>query len=268
MIGRMDLQGVGAVGGAGVAAAGVIGAVLVGRWNLKAVNKTADAGMAQADASYRAALDAVQTQGENERLQWKRTVQRETYATFLNSLMTLTEHATELMRVDILDWAGFQQQATTHRPLEAEVRHKLLLVKLEGPEAVAAAAQRLHDRARERSDTMAENFRWHHAHRLIETKRASHSDQFRRVQQLLPEARARYSSLNTAEPDDPVMSVLSELRSLLAGMELPVYHLPALCQESPYESLGITRQNLDEQIEEFLTAAREAINPAMPSVGT
>jgi hypothetical protein len=264
MISRMDLQGVGAVGGAGVAAAGVIAAVLVGRWNLKAVNSTAKAGMTQADASYRAALDAVKTQGENERLQWKRTVQRETYAAFLNSVMTLTEHSSGLLRIDSLDWAGFQQQAATHHPLEADLRHKLLLVKLEGPEEVAAVAQQLHDRARESSDNMAANFTYHYAYRLIDTKRATHPDQYRRVQQLLPEARGRFNSLNTAEPNDPIMAVLAELRTLLAAMEIPLGHLPAMCRESPYRSLERTRRSLDEQIELFLSAAREAVNAATP----
>jgi hypothetical protein len=264
MIGRMDLQGVGAVGGAGVAAVGVVGAVLVGRWNLRAVNRTAQAGLAQADATYRAALDVVKKQGTQAHQQWQRGVQRETYAAYLQSVLALTEHAEATMGTAPLDWSGFLQRMSDSRALEADLRHKLLLVKLEEPEEVSTVAQDLHDCVRLHADTLANNFRWWHAESLVNAQRGSRPEEWRRIQRLLPEARELWPTLNTSEPQDRVMAVISELRALLTTVGIPVDQLPALCRPTDLQATASTRRDLDARVDHFLAAARSAVNPAEP----
>lgn len=81
----MDLQGIGALVAAGVAAVSVPATLLVGRWQKKAALQTARAATAQAEATYRAALDAVRAQGLNEYDQWRRGIQRDAYAALLQS---------------------------------------------------------------------------------------------------------------------------------------------------------------------------------------
>ncbi|WP_189764221.1 hypothetical protein [Streptomyces xanthochromogenes] len=83
----MDLEGIGAVAAASVAGIGIPAAVLVGRWQMKAALRTADAttraGQPQAQAAYRAALDAVRAQANATHVQQRRAHRREAYASFL-----------------------------------------------------------------------------------------------------------------------------------------------------------------------------------------
>lgn len=83
----MDLQGIGAVSAAAVALISVPASMLVGHWQMKAALRTAEAanqaGLAQAESAYHAALDAVSAQADAALLQWRRGIQREAYASFL-----------------------------------------------------------------------------------------------------------------------------------------------------------------------------------------
>ncbi|MFE5028081.1 hypothetical protein ACFRAO_33420 [Streptomyces sp. NPDC056656] len=83
----MDLEGIGAIAAAAVAALGVPAAVLVGRWQmraaLRAAEETGRAGIAQAESTYRAALDAVRTEADAAHQQWRRGIRRDAYAGFL-----------------------------------------------------------------------------------------------------------------------------------------------------------------------------------------
>ncbi|MGW3736636.1 hypothetical protein [Streptomyces sp. NPDC005148] len=83
----MDLQGVGALAAAGVAAIGIPCALVAGRWQMRGAlaqaQETARAGLAQAESSYNAALDAVRAQAQTAHTQWTRGVQREAFVAFI-----------------------------------------------------------------------------------------------------------------------------------------------------------------------------------------
>ncbi|MGW5449233.1 hypothetical protein [Streptomyces asiaticus] len=81
----MDLQGVGAIAAAAVAAVSIPISPLVGRWQMRGAVKTAE-------ATYKAAVDAVRNQANLAHQQWRRGVQRDAYAAFL-----LAAHRVESM---------------------------------------------------------------------------------------------------------------------------------------------------------------------------
>jgi hypothetical protein len=91
----MDLEGVGALSAAGVALIGIPAALLVGRWQLRvalrAAEATSEAGIAQAESVYRAALDTVRAEASAAHVQWRRGIQREAYAAFLLAIHRLRE---------------------------------------------------------------------------------------------------------------------------------------------------------------------------------
>ncbi|MFJ9595952.1 hypothetical protein ACIRS3_24725 [Streptomyces virginiae] len=83
----MDSEGIAALAAAVVAGVAIPASMLVGRWQMKAALRTAEAtseaGLAQADSAYRAALDAVRAEANAAHLQWRRGIQRDAYASFL-----------------------------------------------------------------------------------------------------------------------------------------------------------------------------------------
>lgn len=119
----MDLAGIGAIAAAGVAAVGIPAALLVGRWQLKGQLKGAEAtqeasvraaeeaarvGVAQAEATYRAALDAVRATAAANHGQWRRTVRRDAY-------VQLVLAATEVERLSLPE----NESATTTEAVKA-----------------------------------------------------------------------------------------------------------------------------------------------------
>ncbi|MEU5001149.1 hypothetical protein [Streptomyces sp. NPDC021622] len=142
----MDLQGVGAIAAAAVTALGIPSALIIGRWQMRGALRTAEetarAGIAQAEASYEAALDAVHATAFAAHKQWRRAIQREAYATFL-----LAAHQTREAGERSTEEAG---EATTDEAF-ASLRSELsssfrslkeaqTIIELEGPDAVAAPA--------------------------------------------------------------------------------------------------------------------------------
>ncbi|MFG3363546.1 hypothetical protein ACGF0K_01035 [Streptomyces sp. NPDC048156] len=150
----MDLEGIGALAAAGVAAIGIPAALLVGRWQtraaLRAAEETGRAGIAQAEATYRAAIDAVRAESSAAHAQWRRGVQRDAYAAFLLAAHQVTD-AAERLEGD----SDISVIAESTEAREADLANArtglptaLLVVTLEGPAVVADAAQRMHMYAR------------------------------------------------------------------------------------------------------------------------
>ncbi|MCX4672339.1 hypothetical protein OG453_37700 [Streptomyces sp. NBC_01381] len=119
--------------------------LVVGRWQLRAAmraaEETAAAGLAQANAIYRAALDAVRAQGHIEHVKWRRGIQRDSYAAFLQSVLRYHDYASNLE--PSTEDEELRSRTAGLKPLEAEMSHKGWVVRLEGPEEVSAAARDL-----------------------------------------------------------------------------------------------------------------------------
>ncbi|MFF5481631.1 hypothetical protein ACFY5C_30485 [Streptomyces sp. NPDC012935] len=142
----MDLEVIAALSAAGVALIGIPATVLIGRWQMKAAMRTAEAtleaGLAQADSSYRAALDAVRAETYAAHLQWRRGIQREAYASFLLAAHRVVEvgerfvedNAQELPRESIRAGRIAIDDAL------ATLKATQTIIELEGPDDVAAPA--------------------------------------------------------------------------------------------------------------------------------
>jgi hypothetical protein len=141
----MDLEGVGAISAAAVAALGLPAAVVVGRWQmrgaLRAAEETGRAGVAQAESTYRAAVDAVRTEADAAHLQWRRGIRCDAYAGFLLAMTGCVQAAEALPRGRL----ETSQVLSTAEGGLTQAKHDLSaalwVVKLEGPPAVADAAE-------------------------------------------------------------------------------------------------------------------------------
>ncbi|MCX4851757.1 hypothetical protein [Streptomyces sp. NBC_00893] len=169
----MDLQGIGAISAATVAAIGVPATLLVGRWQfraaMKAAAQTAEAGIAQSESNYRAALDAVRAEGLNAHDQWRRGIQRQAYAEFLLASHQVAE-AVERLKEDGEKY-GDTENTSELRAVLANARSKLaatrLVIVLEGPDTVADAAGALADSTLNIARGVAwEASMWHAVHSL------------------------------------------------------------------------------------------------------
>ncbi|MFC9462817.1 hypothetical protein [Streptomyces sp. NPDC056983] len=155
----MDLEGIGAIAAAAVAALGVPAAVLVGRWQmraaLRAAEETGRAGIAQAESTYRAALDAVRTEADAAHQQWRRGIRRDAYAGFLLAMTRCVQAAEALPRERLetsQDLSGAENELTrTKNDLSAV----LWVEQLEGPPAVADSAGSVSSLALELTKTLA-----------------------------------------------------------------------------------------------------------------
>ncbi|MFB6958310.1 hypothetical protein ACFCYB_15050 [Streptomyces sp. NPDC056309] len=142
----MDLQGIGALSAAAVAAIGIPAALLVGRWQMRAAmhtaNEAARAGIAQAETAYRAALDAVRAEAGNAHQQWHRGVRRDTYAAFLLATTRSVQAASALPEESI---RAEELAAATARVRQerSDLTAALWTLRLEGPNEVAEIANRL-----------------------------------------------------------------------------------------------------------------------------
>ncbi|NUK05439.1 hypothetical protein HRW23_32585 [Streptomyces lunaelactis] len=146
----MDLQGIGAITAALVAAIAVPAALLAGRWQMRAALRTAEetgrAGIAQAEATYRAALDTVRAEASVAHLQWRRGVRREAYTSFLLASQRVTE-AAQRLRDDCFRLPTADMDALRDELLSAAtaLREASLIVSLEGPEDISDIANRVRE---------------------------------------------------------------------------------------------------------------------------
>lgn len=142
----MDLEGIGALSAAAVALIGIPASVLIGRWQLKATLRTAEAtseaGLAQAEAAYRAALDAVRAEANAAHLQWRRGIQREAYASFLLAANRVREVG-ERFVMDNAEDLSMERIRAGKAALEdtlATLKETQTITELEGPDSVAGPA--------------------------------------------------------------------------------------------------------------------------------
>ncbi|WP_445520939.1 hypothetical protein [Streptomyces sp. NEAU-174] len=133
----MDLQGIGALAAAAVAALGIPAAVLVGRWQLRAALRGAEvasqAGLAQAEATYRAALDQAAAQNSADDDQWRRGIRRDAWSAFLLSVEDVVKSSE----------AAFSGADVDLDPGLRSVQTAFVVLELEGPAPIVAAAERL-----------------------------------------------------------------------------------------------------------------------------
>ncbi|MFE9069217.1 hypothetical protein [Streptomyces violaceusniger] len=139
----MDLAGIGALASAVVAGLGIPSAIVVGRWQTKAAVRaaqaTSEAGQAQANATYRAALDSVRDQARTEHQRWRQSLRRDAWMTFLV--------AAETARATALRQAAEPSEPHTETAADAmrELGAAFTLVELEGPSDMADLARGVHN---------------------------------------------------------------------------------------------------------------------------
>ncbi|MFD3992443.1 hypothetical protein [Streptomyces sp. NPDC058583] len=150
MIG-MDLEGIGTLTAAGVAVVGVPATILIGRWQMRAALRsaeaTSEAGLAQAEAAYRAALDSVRAQANAGHLQWRRGIQREAYAAFLLAAHRVQEVGERFAAESEQDLSAESVRAgrAALDDALAALKAAQTIIELEGPDEVAAPAAAMTD---------------------------------------------------------------------------------------------------------------------------
>jgi hypothetical protein len=128
----MDLEGVGAVGGAVVAALAVVGSLITGAWSTRGA-------LAQADATHKAALEA----SANNDKQAHRSTRRDAYGAFLLESTQLYRKSQALLVVNFRDFSDLIAVCADLDRRSDELDAKLVVVQLEGPDSVAEAARDL-----------------------------------------------------------------------------------------------------------------------------
>ncbi|MEV6477015.1 hypothetical protein [Streptomyces sp. NPDC051657] len=129
----MDLQGVGAITAAAVAAVSVPTVLIVGLKQSKAV-------MQQAQSTYSAALDAVKAQATESHSQWRRGTQRDAYAAFLLAGHQVREAADRLLAEPTSDRSTLDGLMADVNKAKAAMRAAYVVVDLEGPSDLAFTA--------------------------------------------------------------------------------------------------------------------------------
>ncbi|WP_326809831.1 hypothetical protein OIE62_39655 [Streptomyces scopuliridis] len=164
----MDLQGIGAIAAAVVAAIAVPAALLAGRWQMRAALRTAEetgrTGIAQAEATYRAALDTVRAEASVTHLQWRRGVRREAYTSFLLASQRVTE-AAQRLRNECFDLptADMDTLRDELRGAARALREAALIVSLEGPDNIADIANRIREGTYNVADALSHEADLHEA---------------------------------------------------------------------------------------------------------
>ncbi|MET9657569.1 hypothetical protein [Streptomyces sp. NPDC006510] len=154
-----------------VAAVGIPATVLVGRWQMRAALRSAEAtsqaGISQAEATYRAALDQAAAQTTATHEQWRRGIRRDTWAAFL-------------LAVEDTISSGHSALNGTDEDLPAlrrAMRTTLVVLELEGPPPVVEAANRLRLKCNDylelvEGDLLASRA-WHNLGRAAQEERAN-----------------------------------------------------------------------------------------------
>ncbi|WP_371632980.1 hypothetical protein OG693_18020 [Streptomyces sp. NBC_01259] len=264
----MDLQGVGALAAASVALLSVPGTLLVGRWQTKAALQTAQAGMRQANATYRAALDSVRAQGLNDHEQWRRGIRRDAYAALLQAVLNYKEHASSVFSQGATDAHQAPDVIAASKPLAADMTHRNLVVRLEGPDEVSSAAQAVVD-AVEGLMQVCRN--WANstlARTLLDECRASHPQEVGRIADLGATFRLRNYWHLIGTPDMPAEGeeILSELRALLRTIGL-LGRMPFLLTPQEPGAYGDAASTLETVIGDFIATTRTALHAGPQPVG-
>ncbi|MEW2401478.1 hypothetical protein [Streptomyces sp. NPDC046862] len=210
----MDLQGIGAISAAVVALMSIPTTVLVGRWQMKAALGAAEAtnktGLAQAESTYRAALDAVHAETHAAHRQWRHGIQREAYASFLLAAHRVVEvgerfvadNAEELPPESI----GAGKKAVDDAL--AALRAAQTIIELEGPDDVAAPAAGMTNAAKSMAMYLGEQATFERAlgklHRMLDDQQPLVTASAERLIQALSHLRRLRSAapLDSADLDE------------------------------------------------------------------
>lgn len=252
----MDLQGIGAL----VACFGIPATLVVGRWQLRGALRTAEetarAGLAQAAGNYRAELDGVRAQGRNDHLQWRRGVQREAYAAFLQSVLSYTD--TSHNKVGMFPLEETQSHIAALKTLETDMSHKAWVVRLEGPDAVTDATKALQLSAARMVLTDEQYARRMSAMYETDARAHTHRREVTRIWELVPVAQRFWHTIGTPAMEASSENALQELRNLFRTCEIPAGLLATLCEPHDPVPEGIT--TFDEALNDFIRAASEALH--------
>ncbi|MFB8402213.1 hypothetical protein [Streptomyces sp. NPDC055912] len=285
----MDLQGIGAIAAAAIAAIGIPSALVIGRWQtraaLQAAEATARAGLAQAESTYRAALDAVRAQGQDAYSQWRRSIRRDAYASLLmtsHQLVTATSKITELPFGErIINDERLSQRAAVAEASTA-LRGAHLAVMLEGPEKVAAACSEHVAACLRMMDSQlrkeGREFAWH-CILTAEPSSPDPADLLTAFRDALLRARnliiARDSRTRTLTAELADTSQPSQIRDLCNAAMANAHGLPPELRSHAYLCVGdLTRDSnnadyehssvhiaaLNQSRESFLAAARDVLD--------
>jgi hypothetical protein len=163
----MDLEGIGAISAAVAAALGVSAAVVVGRWQMRAALRVAEetghAGIAQAESTYRAALDAVRSEADAAHQQWRRGIQRDAYAGFLLAVTRCVQAAEALPRALPVGPQSLDVAVDELTRAKNDMSAALWVVKLEGPAVVADRAGSVSSLALAVAGALARRAEYHRA---------------------------------------------------------------------------------------------------------
>ncbi|MEE1813734.1 hypothetical protein PUR59_01590 [Streptomyces sp. SP18ES09] len=266
----MDLEGISALSAAVVAALGVSAAIVVGRWQmrgaLRAAEETGRAGIAQAESTYRAALDAVHIGADATHLQWRRGIRRDAYANFLLA-MTRCVQAAEALPTGQTSAA----QLTVAEEGLAQAKHDLTaalwVVKLEGPPGVALIAGRVSGLTRDLTTALArraEHFRASEKlHRLGLTNPLAVELERALIEIVAVVEESGYNT-HPAAPPQEVAEAVGQARALYERLadEIGVYEWVALLNEAlNYLPDPVALQGeLSSTVEELLPVCRQALD--------
>ncbi|MFH9500605.1 hypothetical protein ACH4L9_34905 [Streptomyces globisporus] len=254
----MDLQGIGAL----VACVGIPAALVVGRWQLRGALRTAEetarAGQVQADASYRAALDGVRAQGRNDHLQWRRGIQRDAYAAFLQSVLSYTNAARDKFIGSMFPLEETQNHIAALKSLETDMSHKAWVVRLEGPDGVTEATKNLQLSATLLVLTDQQYARRMSAMHETNARAHTHRREVTRIWELIPIAQGFWRTIGTSAMEESSENVLQELRNLFRTCEIPAGLLVTLCEPRDRVPEDITP--FQDALSDFIRAASEALH--------
>ncbi|WP_435607389.1 hypothetical protein [Streptomyces ardesiacus] len=157
----MNMEGITALVAAGAAIVAVPATLIVGRLQYKGAIAAADrtyqagiaqaeaasrTGIAQAEATYRAALDAVRASGAEAHTQWLRDIRRQSYSAFLLACSEVADVASKLALDTAKKRVPADQRDARREELAAAIarlENTVMIVDLEGPEAVSPLAELL-----------------------------------------------------------------------------------------------------------------------------
>ncbi|MDX2813449.1 hypothetical protein PV410_12930 [Streptomyces sp. PA03-5A] len=216
----MDMQGVGAIAAAAVAAATVPITLLVGRWQVRAAIRAGQ-------DTYRAAVDAAQQQGTAAHSQWRREVRREAYASLLLAGQGVIELGGHFLGGKWIPDPTVE--ITSERELLMQMHpviHAINIVQLEGPDSAAEAAKRYGTALEAFTDAAAQRSHYERAVRFMHEKLQIEADANTQdgpalksfiqltdlrgaIREATPEQRSDWVR---PAPDNPLREPLEELR--------------------------------------------------------
>lgn len=130
-------EGVAAVLAAVIAVAGVGLGLFGARWQYRAALEQANAAVRAANAQAQAAIEAVKAQGRDQNTQWRRTLRRDVWVSFIAALDALEDAAREVTDLAVRDdFQGAVEAMSAVRQRWDELHRPIGSIELEGPEVI------------------------------------------------------------------------------------------------------------------------------------